>query len=164
MFCSNCGKELPENVKFCPDCGYKIGESQGQPQPQAPQVVFIKEKKTKSKTVALLLCFFLGMIGFHDFYLDNPIKGISKILILVFLGWLVYLGVAIVVIWVIIDFFCIALSKDKIFGYEPSQRTENIKEEDEEDEEECGITVKNGIIAILIFLAVMVAITLMNVS
>ena len=24
MFCSNCGKQLPDNAKFCPDCGQPI--------------------------------------------------------------------------------------------------------------------------------------------
>ena len=25
MFCSNCGKEIEENVKFCSNCGAEIG-------------------------------------------------------------------------------------------------------------------------------------------
>ena len=24
MFCSNCGKQIPDTVKFCPDCGEKM--------------------------------------------------------------------------------------------------------------------------------------------
>ena len=27
MFCSNCGKELKENTKFCPECGNKVETS-----------------------------------------------------------------------------------------------------------------------------------------
>ena len=25
MYCINCGKELPDDAKFCPGCGNKIG-------------------------------------------------------------------------------------------------------------------------------------------
>lgn len=25
MFCQNCGKEIPENAKFCPACGFQTG-------------------------------------------------------------------------------------------------------------------------------------------
>ncbi len=24
MFCSNCGKEIPQDAKFCPECGYNL--------------------------------------------------------------------------------------------------------------------------------------------
>lgn len=24
MFCNNCGKQVPDNYKFCPNCGFKI--------------------------------------------------------------------------------------------------------------------------------------------
>ena len=40
MYCLECGKELPDTAKFCPDCG-------------ASQVVKVKPVKTKSKTKAL---------------------------------------------------------------------------------------------------------------
>ena len=33
MFCSNCGKELTDNVAFCPECG----AAQTAPQEEAPQ-------------------------------------------------------------------------------------------------------------------------------
>lgn len=26
MFCKNCGKEIADNVKFCPECGYNFGD------------------------------------------------------------------------------------------------------------------------------------------
>lgn len=28
MFCSNCGKEIAENVHFCPECGFTIGSGE----------------------------------------------------------------------------------------------------------------------------------------
>ena len=38
MFCIECGKEIPDGVKFCPDCG-------------ASQIVKITEEKTKKKEI-----------------------------------------------------------------------------------------------------------------
>ena len=38
MFCIECGKEIPNGVKFCPDCG-------------ASQIVKITEEKTKKKEI-----------------------------------------------------------------------------------------------------------------
>ena len=29
MFCENCGKEIPEDAKFCPECGAKVSEETG---------------------------------------------------------------------------------------------------------------------------------------
>lgn len=26
MFCTNCGKKLPDNIKFCPECGVSLGK------------------------------------------------------------------------------------------------------------------------------------------
>ena len=40
MFCVECGKEIPDGVKFCPDCG-------------ASQIVKVKPAKTKSKKKTL---------------------------------------------------------------------------------------------------------------
>ena len=33
MFCTNCGKEIPDNVGFCPYCGARIEAAGGQPAP-----------------------------------------------------------------------------------------------------------------------------------
>lgn len=39
MFCSNCGKELPDNAKFCSACGASAGmlTQAPEPQPEPPQ-------------------------------------------------------------------------------------------------------------------------------
>lgn len=42
MFCSNCGKELPEGAKFCADCGHPIQEPVKAPDPKPePEPVVI---------------------------------------------------------------------------------------------------------------------------
>lgn len=59
--------------------------------------------------VALLLCFFLGMLGIHSFYLGNTKKGIWQ-LVMFLVGWLTFffiIGIFILAalgIWVLIDF------------------------------------------------------------
>ena len=42
MFCRNCGKELPENAKFCNQCGQKIGDAEPVTTP-APEPIVIPE-------------------------------------------------------------------------------------------------------------------------
>ena len=55
--------------------------------------VNVGEKKIKSKLTAILLCFFLGGLGIHRFYLGYTLIGFIQLL--TFGGFL---------IWVIIDF------------------------------------------------------------
>ncbi len=158
MYCTNCGKELNEETKFCPECGQKVGEI---PQQIAPQVIIVKEKKTKSKIVALLLCLFLGEIGLHDFYLDKPYKGLCKILILIFLGWFWLLGFIIVGIWCIIDFLDIAFSTEEGLGFnKQEQKADNSYENEElsEKEKPSKINLWFAIIGFIIFLIILAVI------
>jgi len=66
MFCSGCGKEMSDKAAACPHCGH--------PNESAVQ------KSPKSKTTAILLCFFLGVIGVHRFYVGKVGSGIAQIL------------------------------------------------------------------------------------
>ncbi len=56
MFCSNCGKELPENAKFCDSCGMMVkpAENQTADTVYTPQVVRPK-RKTSGKTAAIII-------------------------------------------------------------------------------------------------------------
>jgi len=101
MFCSNCGKQNPDNAKFCASCGASFTNTSGPqyapppPQPQytpppqygappaqqtiinmAPPPVFPGMPvepaiSLKSRTTAGLLCFFLGWAGAHRFYVGK---------------------------------------------------------------------------------------------
>jgi TM2 domain-containing membrane protein YozV len=55
---------------------------------------------TKSKVVAALLCFFLGALGVHRFYVGKVGTGILQLLTLGGLG-----------LWVLIDFIVILVGK-----------------------------------------------------
>ena len=57
-------------------------------------------KSEKSNTVALLLCFFLGFLGVHRFYVGKIGTGILQLVTLGGLG-----------IWALIDFIIIVVQK-----------------------------------------------------
>lgn len=89
-YCRKCGKVISEDAKFCPSCGQNCDDiSMGgqQPTPHSPTIVYVQapqhvyvHKIEKSKGVALLLCFFLGGLGIHQFYLGNTIQGVFYLL------------------------------------------------------------------------------------
>ena len=57
-------------------------------------------KSDKSNTVALLLCFFIGFLGVHRFYVGKIGTGVLQLVTLGGLG-----------IWALIDFIMIVLQK-----------------------------------------------------
>lgn len=101
--CSVCGAPLSENT--CGYCGNveRTGNHNANVNnvpPQQPQVVINNQTiqqqvvygvSKKSKTVALLLCIFLGYIGIHRFYAGKIGTGILYLLTggLFGIGWIV---------------------------------------------------------------------------
>lgn len=82
-YCHNCGAQVVPGATICTNCGF------AQTQPVSGE--------QKSKLAAVLLCFFLGGIGIHDFYLGYTKNGIIKIVLSVCTG----VGGG---IWALIDF------------------------------------------------------------
>ena len=91
-FCSNCGNRIDDGIKYCPKCGAKcVSNNEGscmEPQSQ-PTIVYVQapqqqsvyvHKVEKSKGIALLLCFFLGGFGVHQFYIGNTTQGVFYLL------------------------------------------------------------------------------------
>lgn len=58
--CAECGKEVSEAARHCPNCGFTSGAYKG----------------SKSKGLAIFLAFFFGGLGIHKFYLGKPGLGI----------------------------------------------------------------------------------------
>ena len=96
MFCSKCGKQNPDNAKFCASCGNPIADTPGQqytppppPQPQyaPPSQAAVQPPSQyaavggKSKLAAGLLGIFLGAWGIHRFYLGYVGIGIIQIIV-----------------------------------------------------------------------------------
>ena len=98
MFCKNCGKEIDPGAAICVGCGFANGTGvnycQNCGQPIAPGAAVCTScgfatapaaaatnNGQKSKLVAVLLAFFIGSIGIHDFYLGYTKNGIIKIVL-----------------------------------------------------------------------------------
>ena len=92
MFCSKCGNNIDKNAVICPACGVPTANYQQQ---QAPVPVNVtvsnvntnvntnvngKGSKPKNKWVAVVLCFFLGVLGAHKFYEGKVGMGILYII------------------------------------------------------------------------------------
>lgn len=96
-YCINCGQQIADGVRYCPSCGTSLDNTlpvqsnvtQRQQQPQ-PTIVFVQTPQSqyqevyirgadKSKGITLLLCFFLGGFGAHQFYVGNTVKGVAYI-------------------------------------------------------------------------------------
>lgn len=94
-YCTKCGTKIAEDDKFCPVCG--AVQSSNEPNststvynPIAREALEKIEDSNKSRTVAAILCFLLGGLGAHDFYLGKKGRAIGKIMIFSF-GLIVYI-------------------------------------------------------------------------
>lgn len=97
MYCRHCGEQMDPNAAICVKCGYAKGTGNEYCQncgqavtPGAAVCVSCGASlnganaavgEQKSKLVAVLLCFFLGSIGIHDFYLGYTKYGVIKIVL-----------------------------------------------------------------------------------
>ena len=70
-FCANCGKEVNPGAAICVNCGAAL----------KAEAANVATGAQKSKLVAVLLAFFLGGIGIHDFYLGYTKNGVIKIIL-----------------------------------------------------------------------------------
>lgn len=101
MFCKTCGCQLNENQAICLNCGVKVGEgfrfcafcgAEVNPNAAVCLTCGCPTKGAgaagadgwvpagKEKIVAILLAFFLGGFGIHNFYLGETKKGILRLL------------------------------------------------------------------------------------
>ncbi|MGL4520506.1 MAG: TM2 domain-containing protein [Phocaeicola sp.] len=63
VFCKGCGKTVHESATSCPQCGFTE-----------------KPKTSKNKSTATVLCFFLGALGAHKFYMGKAGWGVVYLL------------------------------------------------------------------------------------
>ncbi len=118
MFCKNCGESLNDNQAICVKCGVKVGDGNafcancGKPiDPNAAVCMNcgVAVKKAdgdlagQDKIVMLLISFFLGGLGIHNFMMGETKKGVFKIVMSLLCG----LGA----IFALIDFIKIAMGK-----------------------------------------------------
>lgn len=107
MFCKNCGQPLNENQAICLNCGVKIGDGVnfcsncGNPVQPGAEVCMscgfaVKNEKPlagQDKLVMILICFFIGGFGVHNFMMGETKKGIVKIVATLCcgIGWILAL-------------------------------------------------------------------------
>ena len=103
-FCSNCGTKLNDGTKFCPKCGKGV-DSQTIVYVQSPQQdIYVHERK--SKGLAMTLCFFLGWLGAHQFYLRHYFSGSL---------YLLFFWTGIPILLSVIDFVVLLLTPKSTF-------------------------------------------------
>ena len=86
MFCRECRKEVNIKVVICINCGVLINKSSNN-----------LPAGDKEWLIAMILCWFLGILGMHRFYTGHIGIGIIQLLTLGGCG-----------IWTLIDFIIIA--------------------------------------------------------
>ena len=96
MYCKNCGELMNDNQAICVKCGVKVGDGTGHcancGEPISPNAdvcmkcgVAVKKSggngdlNGQDKVVMLLVCFFLGGLGIHNFMMGESKKGVFKI-------------------------------------------------------------------------------------
>lgn len=97
-FCRHCGTELQESSRFCPSCGKNQDESESSSAAENRPVPVRAEVSPKSRTVAAILCFFLGCFGVHRFYVGKIGTGV----LMIFASFFV-----IGEVWALVDFIVI---------------------------------------------------------
>lgn len=100
MFCKNCGKEIADNATNCPNCGAPVQPVQNVTNIDAANAPQIPSEKNWLTTV--LLCFFLGNLGIHSFYVGKTVIGIVQLLTCGCCG-----------IWTLVDFIMILIGNYK---------------------------------------------------
>lgn len=109
MFCKNCGKEIEEGANYCPICGDPLNVDFREHSKNSINYVSQSKKvEPKSQFVAIVFCLLFGIIGLHDFYLEQNGYGITKLVILILLGW-IGVGFAINIFLCVCDFSAIIL-------------------------------------------------------
>ena len=82
MYCPNCGNNISDDSKFCPSCGARIQNSANDSSYMSedlnkaihPEGVY--NESPKSRAIAAILAWFLGVFGAHLFYVGRTTGGI----------------------------------------------------------------------------------------
>src|SRR4029077_6854475 len=85
VFCRGCGKEIHESAVSCPLCGAVQGAVQvGGVQVAAVQVARMPQAQLSASDKrilpAFLMCFFIGFLGIHRFYVGRIGTGVAMLL------------------------------------------------------------------------------------
>jgi hypothetical protein len=73
--CRECGKKISDQSQACVSCGFPLNPFSFDSKTSGRDNTY-HQKPTKSKGVAAFLALFLGGIGAHKFYLEQPFMGL----------------------------------------------------------------------------------------
>ena len=132
-FCQNCGAAITPEDKFCQNCGAGIeSKKQGVIAPSAqsynrsgPTQQYYPSRQTqpayggpvrpnvspKSRLVALLLCWFFGLWGFHRFYVGKSGTGILYLFTLGLFGIGIFVDFLLIIFGEFTDSFGLAVKE-----------------------------------------------------
>jgi uncharacterized protein (TIGR02145 family) len=74
-FCTNCGKQIAENVKFCGNCGNAIQSGDTSQNTVSGEVSQTQACTEKSEIGIFFIAIFLGWLGIHQFMVNRPRRG-----------------------------------------------------------------------------------------
>ena len=101
-YCHKCGMQLKDDEEFCPNCGAKRKTDEDS-ETTTSSVDIVDNTDTnvskKSKLIVLLLWFFLGVFGVHNFYTGDNNRAVKE-LICSLLAFLIVPAVIFVVLWI----------------------------------------------------------------
>lgn len=103
MFCKTCGTDIPDTASICMKCGVM---------PEGATALGASVANQKSRLTYILLGFFLGALGIHNFYAGYTGRAVAQLLLTLFTGWLLFPLIAIG-IWVLIE---ICITKQDAHG------------------------------------------------
>ncbi len=103
MFCKQCGNKVDDDAAFCAHCGYNLKPEQT----VTPEVVDTNVS-SKSRLVAFLLAFFVGVLGVHNFYLGKTGLGIAQLILTITI-----IGSIASSIWALVDWIMIVAGSAK---------------------------------------------------
>lgn len=84
-YCTKCGAKIPDDARFCSACGTKFNSDNFRDNDNFSDDLkrFAStegETSSKSRAGAAILCFFLGGLGAHQFYVGNTTKGVFMLI------------------------------------------------------------------------------------
>ncbi len=101
MFCSVCDNEVSQRGMLCVKCGAPTGWEA------------VISTPAKSRVAYILLGFFLGFLGVHNFYAGYIGRGIAQLLISLATCWL-FLPLIGVWIWALVEIFTVKKDVQRI--------------------------------------------------
>ncbi len=105
-YCGNCGVEVQPQQAVCTSCGCPVNEAKKRA--DAAKAMEDSQLGGQDKVVLIIVAVFIGTLGIHNFMMGETKKGIFKLVMSLVGGLFCGLGVAVSLVFTIIDIVKIA--------------------------------------------------------